>query len=393
MSVQRTPALLCLFHALQMSLFPMAVITVFWQREIGMSMLQIMALQGCFGLAMALFEFPSGYLADRLGYRRTLMVASVLLAGAWGIYSFATSFAQILVAEVFLGAGSSLVSGTDDALLYETICATRREHEFSRWTGRMRFWGQTGEGSAALCAGLLFALSPHLPFRVQTLMWIVNLGVVYLMAEPERNRAIGSDHLARMRRIVKFAMRDSALLRVLMLTMVVFGLSSFVPVWTIQLYAVESGLPEPWLGPVWAAANFLVAFGSLASHRLEGALGFFPALVLCVALMATGFLGLSLTHQIWGFAFYFAITAMRGLYFPIIHHQEQRLIPSADRASLLSLRSLLFRLSFLVLGPFVGWGVDRAGQHATMGVLAVFFPGAALLLLWLLRREAGGRIS
>ena len=55
-----------------MSLFPMAILTVFYRQNLGMSMAEIMLVQGGFGLVMALFEFPSGYLADRIGYRRTL---------------------------------------------------------------------------------------------------------------------------------------------------------------------------------------------------------------------------------------------------------------------------------------------------------------------------------
>ena len=46
----------------------------------------VVAEQLFFGLAMALFEFPSGYLADRLGYRRTLLVASMAMLAGWSVY-------------------------------------------------------------------------------------------------------------------------------------------------------------------------------------------------------------------------------------------------------------------------------------------------------------------
>ena len=86
-ALQRNPALLCAFHALQMSLFPMAILTVFYREDLGMSMTEIMLVQGGFGLAMALFEFPSGYLADRIGYRRTMVLASVMNAVGWTVYA------------------------------------------------------------------------------------------------------------------------------------------------------------------------------------------------------------------------------------------------------------------------------------------------------------------
>ena len=82
----RNPALLCGIRAAQMAMFPIAVLSVFLQREVGFSITQIMLLQGVFGLTMVLLEFPSGYLADRIGYRRSLIVARVVRAAVrWSI--------------------------------------------------------------------------------------------------------------------------------------------------------------------------------------------------------------------------------------------------------------------------------------------------------------------
>ena len=68
--LRRNLTLLCVYHALMMSLFPMAIITLYQQHELGLSMTEIMLLQAIFGVALAVFEFPSGYAADRLGYSR-----------------------------------------------------------------------------------------------------------------------------------------------------------------------------------------------------------------------------------------------------------------------------------------------------------------------------------
>ena len=83
---------------------------------------------------------------------------------------------------------------------------------------------------------------------------------------------------------------------------------------------------------------------------------------------------------------------MRGLWFPILHHEEQRLIPSADRAALLSLRSFLFRGSFVAIGPAVGWWVDRSGQHRVLGVVGVLVTLLCLAAwVWLARVRSSGR--
>ena len=57
--LDRNPALLCLIRAMQMALFPMAILSVFLEREIGFGVAEIMLLQAVFGVAMVLFEFPA----------------------------------------------------------------------------------------------------------------------------------------------------------------------------------------------------------------------------------------------------------------------------------------------------------------------------------------------
>ncbi|HVI03674.1 MAG TPA: hypothetical protein VM869_33505, partial [Enhygromyxa sp.] len=99
-----------------------------------------------------------------------------------------------------------------------------------------------------------------------------------------------------------------------------------------------------------------------------------------------GYLGLGLSHGLWGFAFYYLLTLMRGLQSPALHHREQQLVPSSDRAGFISLRSMVFRIGFLAIGPAVGWAVDTHGQHPIMLALAAFFTLASLLILLLLPR-------
>ena len=104
-----------------MSLFPVAIITLFWKHEIGLTMTEIMLLQGYFGLCVACFEFPSGYFADRFGYRKTLLLASVLVMVGWSLYCVSATVAAILVAETVLALGMSLISGTDQAIMFESL--------------------------------------------------------------------------------------------------------------------------------------------------------------------------------------------------------------------------------------------------------------------------------
>ena len=386
-SLKHNPRLICTFHALQMSLFPMAIISVFYTRDIGMSMQEIMWLQGGFGLAMVLAEFPTGYLSDRIGYRRSLIIACFTQILGWGIYATASSFVQIIIAELVLGAGLSLVSGTDAALLYESLKETGQEEGYTKWSGRMKFWGQCGEGTAAVVAGALYAWWGRSPFIIEMMVWVAAFFVALRFVEPARHRPPLQDNWRQIKAMFHKVLRGSPPLRATFFTIIAFGMASFIPVWTIQIYAQEGGLPTAWLGPMWAVANYSVALGALASHALVTRWGSQRLLIVCALLGVGGYLGLGLSHALLGFAFYYALTLMRGLFNPVLLHSEQRLIPSSDRAGFRSLRSLFFRAIFLVIAPLIGLAIDTRGQRPVMLGLALIFALIFAAGLGALRRN------
>lgn len=389
--VRRNPVLLCAHHALMMSLFPMAILTLYQQDHLGLSMSDIMIVQALFGLSLAFFEFPSGYLADRIGYRPSLMLASAVSMAGWVLYSVASGMVSVVLAEVTLGFSISLVSGTNSAMLYESLANQGRQEEFARWFGRTRFFGQLAEGSAALVAGVLFAYWVQLPFLLMAGIWTINLGIAFLLVEPHYAKTSIEDPLRHVQTLLRFVFSRAPRLRALFGVSVALGLASFVPVWLVALYARDAGVAVSWLGPIWAAANYVVALASLASERLGARVGLHSALLSCFGLSILGYFGMGWTHAWWGFVFYFAFCLSRGISSPLLAHAEQSEIPSGDRASLVSLRSLMFRMSFVVAGPAVGLAIDRRGQHDVLLFLAFAFAILGLATLGALRKAPAAR--
>jgi MFS family permease len=385
-ALDRNPILVCALRAMQMALFPMAILSLFLDRHIGFDVTQIMLLQAVFGCTMVVLEFPSGYLADRLGYRRCLIFAFALWTIAWPIYGYSTTWVGVASAELLLGVGMAMLSGCDVAMLYESLRARGRELAYARWAGRMTFCGQLAEGCAALCAGVLFAYAIELPFLAQAGASAIGLCFATMLVEPARERPKWEDSLGQMRAMVRHVARRDAKLRAMFVASVVLSLASFLPVWTVPLYAVDAGMPEAWLGPMWAIANFSVALAALLSDRLFGSRSVASLVVVGAALIVAGYLGLGLAQSMWGVGFYYLLTIMRGLQGPALNHREQQLVPSSDRAGFLSLRSMVFRLAFLIVGPAVGWAVDTQGQRPVMLALALGFGVAGLLVLAVVRR-------
>ncbi|MHB8708769.1 MAG: MFS transporter, partial [Desulfuromonadales bacterium] len=293
--------LLNAFAFLKMALFPMAIITLFWKDQVGLTLTDILLLQAIFSVATVVMEYPSGYLSDRLGYRFSLLLASLLGISGWTTYTVAGSFSTVLLAEIQLGISYAFISGADSALLFETLRGQGREEEYLRHDGRMTAWAQGGEADGAIGAGVLYVWMPLLPFLLQVAVWVVAWLICRKLQEPSvRLPEPIVSHWQEVRRIARRALFEQPALRWGIVFGALLGLASFFPVWLVQPYMQANNVPLAWFGPVWAAANLSVSLGSVLTERALFHFGIRGLTWLCLLLIAAGYLGMATTHTVWG---------------------------------------------------------------------------------------------
>jgi MFS family permease len=373
-----------IFSALKMMLFPMAIITLFWKDQIGLSLTEILLVNVFFSTANVVMEYPSGYVSDRLGYRLALIVACLFGIAGWSVYLAAHTFWHVIGAEMLLGFCYAFISGSDNALLYETLRAGGRTELYTRCDGRMAGWAQIGEAGGALCAGLMYVTAPLLPFMVQIGVWVTALVVALSLHEPKAEKGPHiSSHLNEAVRISRYAFVEKGMLRSTMLFGMLLGLASFYPVWLVQPFMQQCQVPLTWFGPVWAGANLTVALCAYYSHTMLHVLGLRRMCLLFFVLIVGAYVGLGLTSAMGSFLFYYLLTAMRGFQGPVLRSFLQHNCTRQMRASILSLHNLLFRLGYVASGPLIGSLSDSRGLNTTFLVLA----GAFALLLPLAGRS------
>ena len=94
----------------------------------GLSTTESLTVQAIYALGVISLEIPSGHLADRFGRRRALIWCGMLIIVGLTLYALATTFWQFAVAELTLAAAGSLFSGTDAALVYDTLIVRISDH-------------------------------------------------------------------------------------------------------------------------------------------------------------------------------------------------------------------------------------------------------------------------
>ena len=103
---------------------------LWWVEEKKRSPASVGAVLAAGGLALLFLEVPTGWFADRVGHRASLIAGSSIqivgLTWCW----LGEGFAGLVVASVLVPLGDAFRSGADAALLYRTCRALDCEQEF-----------------------------------------------------------------------------------------------------------------------------------------------------------------------------------------------------------------------------------------------------------------------
>jgi hypothetical protein len=123
------------------------------------------------------------------------------------------------------------------------------------------------------------------------------------------------------------------------------------------------------------------------------AFGAAPVLLACALIAGASYFALGFAASPLAVVFYLGFMTVRGLQGPILAGVLQADAPPEDRASILSLNMLLFRLAAVVALPPVGALADRIGIEPTLVVLSCVSLTVALAAWAAFARAHGDRLS
>ena len=161
------------------NMMPELIVWMIYLQNFGWSIAEIALLQGIFTFFSAIFEIPSGIIADKIGYKRALQLAELICIFYLISYFFPLNRMVIYIGFICFSLGLSLISGTDTSLLYNITDGNK----FLKYMGIFNSLGIISVAFGNLIGGwiaekswtLLFLIS--LLFRVVALICITSFDV------------------------------------------------------------------------------------------------------------------------------------------------------------------------------------------------------------------------
>jgi MFS family permease len=357
----------------------MPIIVLFFQ-EHGLTLTEVMLLQAIYSLSVALFEIPSGYIADIFGRKQTIVFSTIFSFIGFLVFSFYGGFYAFALAQVLVGIGGSLMSGSDSAIIYDTLLETKSKTSYTKIEGRNYAIGNFSEAAAGILGGFLAVGSLYLPIYVQTSILFFSIPIALTLVEPTIHEENKLDRSFRaIMEVVKFSLVDNTRLRWLIIYSSAMGVATLSMAWFAQPFFKEVGVPLAYFGILWAGLNFSAGLTSFNAHQFDKKENNHKMLIYLSLVMITSFILLGFNSSMFGLVFILIIYLLRGIVTPILRNAINENTTSNKRATVLSIRSFIIRISFAICAPILGYIAENYSLSNSFYVLALVVGVFSLL--------------
>lgn len=369
---------------LQGMVFYGPIATLYRQAQ-GVTVFEITAIESV-SLALAvLLEVPWGLLADRLGYRRTMVFCCGLYFASKIVFWQAAGFGGFLLERVMLSVVQAGMSGVDSSIVYLSCEGRGSQRAFGLYSGI----GMLGH----LVAAGVFAAFVRDRYSLAGLLTAVSYGLAAALSlgltEVRRPEAARPPAQA-FGEVLRQTLANPALMLFLIAAALLSETHQTITVFLNQLQYQLCGLDSSAIGWIYLAATVLGTLSVLSSFvtRRTGVRG---ALLLCGAAASLSALTLALSRRAApSVAAVLTLRVSHALFEPLQAEIRNREIQTAYRATALSIHAMLVNGVAIATNLIFGALSDRKLPSAFLfgaGICAASLP---LFLAWH-RRSAAPR--
>ena len=368
--------------------------------DAGLSNLEAFAANAFFTAGMMIFEVPTGVVADTWGRRASYLLGTLTLSASTLLYYFLwvadASFWLWAVVSMLLGLGFTFFSGAVEAWLVDALNATGFEGSLESVFGKGQIVMGTAMLTGSVAGGFIAqATSLGVPFVLRGVVLVLMFALAFTLMRDIGFTPNRGDGFARgVRRISAESIEHGWRVPAVKWMMLASPFTAGVGVYAF--YALQPYLLELYDDPTAYGIAGLVA-AIVAGAQIVGGIAaprsrerFRCRTSALMAAVGASAVTLALIGTFARFWVVVGLIAVWGLLFaasmPIRQAYLNGLIPSQQRATILSFDSMLGSTGGVVFQPVLGRSADVWG-YAGSYLLGAVISALALPFVWLSRRQ------
>jgi MFS family permease len=347
--------------------------------DAGLTNFQAFAANACYTAGMVLFEIPTGIVADRWGRRVSFLCGTLTLAASTALYvllwQLRSPFSWWAVVSALLGLGFTFFSGATEAWLVDALTATRFEGQLESVFGRAQVVSGAMMLSGSVAGGYLAQLTNlGVPYVARAAI-LVGVFVLAFFAmhdigfTPDREER----PLTEMRQIlgssVEHGLKVPPVRAIMLAGMFSGGVGIYV------FYALQPYLLDLWgnqraygiAGLVAAIGAGAQIIGGLLTPRVRRAFRRRTSALLILQVVSVLMLAvIGLIGNFWVVVAAMTLSSLAASASrPIRQAYLNGMIPSQQRATILSFDSLITSAGGIVAQPVLGKSADIWGYQVS----------------------------
>ena len=359
-----------------------APIATLYRQERGIGVFEITLIESISLVVCIALEVPWGFIADRIGYKKTLLICNILYFLSKFVFWQAHGFGMFLVERLMLSVILSGLSGCDSAFLYLS-CGGEKSGAAQKVFGIYEAMGTAG----ILAASMVYSLFLQNDDSLTAFFTIFTYGAAAFLTgfstEVENPVEKSIPIQKQMKQIFKVLTGDRSFLLFLFAAALLTECNQTITTFLNQLQYVRSGLNPAIFGYLYILVT-VAGLCATHSYRLVRRFGenrfavflFFTGAASCLlmALFANPVLSV-LCLVLLRIAF--------SLFVPIRMDIQNRRIKEGNRAAVLSVYSIIMDAVAVSTNLAFGKAADYGVNFAMLLGTGFCFAALALFLLWL----------
>ena len=348
-----------------------SAIWVLYLAHKGMSLVEIGLLESIHHITSLVCEIPTGALADIMGRKNTIIIGRVMSAIGAILMLFCNSFLGFAIAFVISAMSYNLNSGSEEALVYDSLKVIGEEEKYLKINGNLNFIIEVAQGIAVLVGGILSDYSFVYSYVLSSIISICALGISFGFKEPEIHEEVKE----RVTIVGHFkscfeVMRNNKKIIIIMMFFELIFMTGTTTHFYSQQYFSEMGYSRSLIAIIYVVASIGCAIGAKLVYKIERLL---KKAMLYIVPMVGGvwLIVLSSSKGIVSVIGFIMFSMSINILYPVSSNYINKLIPSAQRATLISVQSICFSIFMIMIFPLLGFIGQFSSLNISFIVLAV----------------------
>lgn len=369
---------------------PHSILTVILLAK-GLTLSQILLIQSAYSIAIVLFEFPSGLLADNYSRKNLYSLSKVFLIVMFLIVLFSSNFYLIFLAWFCYGIAAALDSGTLDAYIINQLKLAGRENELQRFLALSNRLEIVGLLLGSSLGGILYQFIGINIYVLGTVFLVASTLIsFFLFRERIKSTDLQESHVSVLKNQIRNSFKELRKQPRLSLILIFDFLSQIFFQTHFQLWQsffLSKGISSHYFPAFYIAFQVITLFSYSINiegiKKYKGIIKWSPLIIFLPLTFFSSYLGIFLPAY---FIFIFVFYVIEF----ILNYQFNKMVSIENISSLVSFKSTVSRIGSILLLCVLSFMVKITAVEMVMAinfmtsllllaVLAVFFMKKARL--------------